>query len=350
MSCLTTHPRVFIILLAGLPLLSACSGCAKPADNKAADNAVDAASPTSATPASSASATLDSSDAAAAAAGGIEPAGRHGGHRGGVSAAFFQSARTIEPAPAADVKKKIDDAEALDAPASDNAAKDAAKDLHTELIAGIKAGKIETAKLEPKYAALEKIATAEHDKEIAALNGLHGALDVTQRKAVVASVRAKQAKRDELLARMKGGPGAGAGDAGGRPNMSKMRIDRLTRGLELDADQQKKVDALAPKEDVKTADVGADMKKRTETLLTAFEKDGFDAKKADAFDGKKSRAALEEETKLLTQILPILKPDQRDKLAGKMERGPTGPSPHLPKRGGMGHRPLLEPEDDDFGP
>ena len=339
MSRSTTLRLVLLALLAGVPLASGCSGCDKPADN-----AVDAASAASATPASSSA----SAAATAAELGG----GRRGGHRG-VSAAFFQSARTLEPAPAAEVKKKIDDAEALDAPPADNAAKEAAKELHTELIAGIKAGKIESAKLEPKYVALEKIATAEHDKEVAALNGLHAALDTAQRKAVVTSVRAKQAKRDERLLRMKGGMlDAGGADAG-RSNMGKMRIDRLTRGLELDAEQQKKVDAVVPpngRDDAKTADLQADMKKRTETLLTAFEEDGFDAKKADSFDVKKSRAALEDETKLLTQILPILKPEQREKLAAKMERGPTGPSPHLPKRGGMGHRPLLEPEDDDFGP
>ncbi|CAN5921575.1 hypothetical protein BH11MYX4_BH11MYX4_37630 [soil metagenome] len=338
----TTLPLVVIALLAGLPLASGCSGCDKPADTT-----VDAAPAISATPASS-SATVVAGDAGAAEGGvanGDEPA-RRGGRRG-VSAAFFQSARTLEPVLPADLKKKIDDAEALAAPPNDTAAKDAARELHAELVAGIKAGKIDTAKLDPKYLALEKIATADHDKEIASLDALYAALDATQRKAVVASVRAKQAKRDERMGKMmeaRGGPD------GGRPNMGKIRIDRLTRGLELDADQQKKVDALAPKEDAKGPDVQADMKKRTETLLTAFERDGFDAKKSDAFDVKKNRAALEEETKLLMQILPILKPEQREKMAAKMERGPVGPSPHLPKRGGMGHRPLLEPEDDDFGP
>lgn len=341
MSRSITLPLVLLALLTSAPL----AGCGKPADI-----AVEVTPATSVAPAAS-SATVVAADASAPEGGATaeEPGGRRGVRRG-VSAAFFQSARTIEPAPAAEVKKKIDDAEALDPPPADNAAKDAAKELHTELLAGIKAGKIENAKLEPRYAAIEKIASAEHDKEIAALNGLYAALDATQRKAVVASVRAKQAKRDERLFKMKGGMLDGGGPDGGRPNMGKVRIDRLTRGLELDADQQKKVDALVPKDDAKTADMHADMKKRTETLLTAFEKDGFDAKKADAFDAKKGRAALEQETKLLTQILPILKPEQREKLATAMERGPGGLSPHLPKRGGMGHRPLLEPEDDDFGP
>jgi len=341
----TTLPLVLIALLAGVPLASGCSGCDKPADH-----AVDAAPVMSATPASSSAALVGGE--AGAPEGGIANAdepGRRGGRRG-VAAAFFQSARTLEPLLPAELTKKIDDAEALAAPANDTAARDAAKDLHGELVAGIKAGKIDTAKLDPKYAALEQIASAEHDKEIASLNALYTALDAAQRKAVVASVRAKQAKRDERMAKMKEARGDAGAPDGGHPSMGKIRIDRLTRGLELDADQQKKIDALAPKDDAKGPDLQGDMKKRTEALLTAFEKDGFDAKKADAFDMKKNRAALEEETKLLAQLLPILKPEQREKLAAKMERGPVGPSPHLPKRGGMGHRPLLEPEDDDFGP
>jgi Spy/CpxP family protein refolding chaperone len=45
---------------------------------------------------------------------------------------------------------------------------------------------------------------------------------------------------------------------------------------------------------------------------------------------------MERETKLLVQLLPILKPEQREKLAAKMEKGP---SPHG-RRGGPGHRGL----------
>jgi hypothetical protein len=86
------------------------------------------------------------------------------------------------------------------------------------------------------------------------------------------------------------------------------------------------------------------MKKKMEALLTAFEKDGFDAKKVDPFDAKKARAPMEIEMKLLGQLVPILKPEQRDKLAAKVEKGP---SPHG-KRGGMGGRPppILEQDED----
>jgi hypothetical protein len=86
------------------------------------------------------------------------------------------------------------------------------------------------------------------------------------------------------------------------------------------------------------------MKKKMDALLTAFEKDGFDAKKVDVFDAKKARAPMDQELKLLGQLVPVLKPEQREKLAGKVEKGP---SPHG-KRGGMGGRPppILEQEED----
>jgi GTPase involved in cell partitioning and DNA repair len=118
------------------------------------------------------------------------------------------------------------------------------------------------------------------------------------------------------------------------------------RGIELDAEQQKKVDALAPKDDGKGGKPDmTEMKKRVEALLGAFEKDPFDAKKVDAFDVKKMRAPMEEETKLLGQLLPILKPEQRERLAEKMEKGP---SPHG-RRGGFGHRPLMLEEEEHEG-
>jgi Spy/CpxP family protein refolding chaperone len=329
---------VFIALLAGASIASGCSGC-----DKQGDSAVDAAPATSATPASS-SAAVVASDATAP-EGGTEEGGRRGAHRG-PSGMLFSAARSLGLP--ADQQKKIDDADKIVPPHGDPAAKDAAKELHTELIAGIKAGKIDTAKLEPKYAALDKIASAEHDKEAESLNALYAALDGTQRKAVVSSVRATQAKREERMFRKEKEHGDGGAHDGGKAAGGKRNVERLTRGLDLDAEQQKKVDALAPKEEPKGGPFDyAEMKKRTEALLAAFEKDGFDAKKVEAFDAKKHRGALEEETKLLSQLLPILKPEQREKLAAKMEKGP---SPHGGKRPGMGHRPLTEPEEDDFAP
>jgi Spy/CpxP family protein refolding chaperone len=332
---------VFLSLLAGASFASGCSGCDKPADN-----AVDAAPSTSATPASSAVAVA--SDAAAPEGGTADEPGRRGGRRGSGSM-LFHAARGLGLT--GDTLKKVEDAEKLAAPTPDNAAKDATKELHGELIAGIKAGKIDSAKLEPKYVALERLSIADHDKEVASLNALYTALDATQRKAVVASVRATQAKREDRMVRKDRDRGDAGAPDGGRTHAGKRSLDHMMRGIELDAEQQKKVDALAPKEDLKgRAFDPAEMKKRLDTLLDAFEKDGFDAKKVDSFDAKKTRTALEEETKLVSQLLPILKPEQREKLAAKMEKGP---SPHGPKRSGFGHRPAgpgAEPDDDDSTP
>jgi Spy/CpxP family protein refolding chaperone len=233
----------------------------------------------------------------------------------------------------------------------------ASKELHAELITGIKAGKLDAAKLEQRYAAMDKLSAAAHDKELAALDALYAALDPAQRKAAVASARATQVARDAKWARRmhKGalvGPDAGVVDAGGHggglggPGRSARRaMDHLTRGIVLDEEQQKKVDALTAKEDAVQADPDReDMKKRVEALLVAFEKDGFEAKKVDPFDGKKARGPMDQETKLFTQLLPILKPAQREQLAAKMEKMGKGASPH--GRRGMGGGGRLESGDD----
>jgi Spy/CpxP family protein refolding chaperone len=312
----------------------------KPAETTAVDAApaIDAA----AAPLAVADASADASADATAANG--EHEGRRGGAHGGPAAMFFQAAHALDLKD--DQKAKVEAAEksahaGMD-DASREAMKTAAKDIHTELVLGIKAGKIDNAKLEPKYAALEKIAAAGHAKEAEALGALHAALDATQRKAVTANVRAKQTAREAKMAHREGRDG-GAADGGAAHNMSKRMLGGLTRGLELDAEQEKKVDAIVAKDDGKGRPDQAEMKKNMEGLLTAFEKDTFDAKKLDAFDAKKVRGPMEQETKLLAQLLPILKPEQREKLATKMEKGP---SPHG-KRGGFGNPPILEQQEEE---
>jgi hypothetical protein len=52
---------------------------------------------------------------------------------------------------------------------------------------------------------------------------------------------------------------------------------------------------------------------------------------------------MEHEAKLLAQLVPILKSEQREKLAAKMEKGP---SPHG-RHPGFGNRPRVEQESDD---
>jgi Spy/CpxP family protein refolding chaperone len=326
-------------------------------DNKPEETVDAARAAVSAAPAVSSAAADASADAGAA------TDGRPRGERRGPNAVFFEAARALDLKP--EQKGKIEAAErslrhgggeakgdAGDPKDAKDAMKEASKELHAELLAAVKAGKIDAAKLEPRYAALERAMSAEHDKQAAALTALHDALDATQRKTVIVSVRAKILDREEKMAAHAKGHAGDAGDAGadaGKPHAGKRAVDHLLRGLELDADQQKRVDALTPKDEGKgmRPDM-AELNKHMEALLVAFEKDAFDAKKVDAFDAKRFRGPMEEETKLLGQLLPILKPEQREKLAAKMEKGP---SPHGRHGGGGGDRvPALDEEEHEGDP
>jgi Spy/CpxP family protein refolding chaperone len=197
------------------------------------------------------------------------------------------------------------------------------KELHTSLIAEVKAGKIDTAKLSASYDAIDKAVADRHDKEIEVLNGLYAALDPAQRKALVAAVKAKQAAREAHMAeREKKGEG----------DWSKRRLEHLTKELDLDAAEQKSVGALLEKGDKPMAAAMAthreEAKKRMDAVLTAFEGEGFDAKKIElAGPGKKLRERLEHHVQFLSQLLPLLKPEQREKLAASMEKHTAVRSP-----------------------
>ncbi|MBX3187710.1 MAG: hypothetical protein KF819_11870 [Labilithrix sp.] len=328
------------LLLAALIGSSALLACKdKPADATAS------AAPT--TPSATASATPKAADSAAEGSKGEgadkgekgERGDRHRGRWGGPGAILFRAAKGAELKD--DQKAKVEAAEKTAKTGAEAAVKDATKEavkgLHDDLVAGIKAGKIDAAKLEPRYAALEKGAKAELEKDAEALNALHAALEPAQRKAAVASIRTKEAARDQRIADRKGKEAPAAKEGEGKERRrGKSHVDRLVGDLELDAEQQKKVEALQPKDDAHAAR-RADMKKQNDALLTAFEKDTFDAKKLEPFDGKKARAPLEEQAKLLSALLPILKPEQREKLAAKMEKGP---SPH-------GRRAAIDHDRDD---
>ena len=194
------------------------------------------------------------------------------------------------------------------------------KELHEAILAGVKAGNLDPAKLEPQFAAMEKAAAANHEKEAEKLNALHKALDAAQRKELVAAVRKKQAERADHPMKPKDAPAEKDAD------IAKRKLERLTKELELDAAQQKKVEPLLTKDaPMPPAAMDAErdaMKKRTDALLTAFEGDAFDAKKLEApAMHKKMREHMTARLAVLAKILPILKLEQREKLAASMEKG-----------------------------
>jgi hypothetical protein len=84
-----------------------------------------------------------------------------------------------------------------------------------------------------------------------------------------------------------------------------------------------------------------DHKKRSDALLTAFAGDTFDGKKADLtlLPGKTAHEPLDHMVAFFTQLLPILRPDQRDRLAGMLDRpfgGGWGPRAAMGSPMGMG--------------
>lgn len=194
------------------------------------------------------------------------------------------------------------------------------KEMQTLIAAGIRAGKLDTEKLTAMQTELDKSMQARREKDTSAIQRLHAALDPPQRKALAASVRKKQAERAAKLAERMADAGPPKAD-----EFRKRRVERLTKELDLDADQQKKVEALVAKPAPKgaAAEDGREMmKKRQEAILTAFEADVLDAKKLEeGAPVRKMADGMSEHLQFLNGLLPILKPEQREKLAANMEKG-----------------------------
>lgn len=280
-----------------------------------------------------------------------EPARRPA--RAGLSGVMFAAARDLTLP--ADTKAALDQLdEGLGGPPAEP---DARKALEAAMIEGVKAGKVELAKLEPPLALLDKAAAAHKDAEIKALDALYKALDATQRKALVEAVKKRQAERAARFEqRGKPAPDDKARDE----QRAKRRLDRLAQELGLDAEQQKKVEPILAKHDPGREGFGPggareEMQKRVDALLAAFEKDGFSAAKLDfGADAKRHRESAKKRVEYLNALLGVIKAEQRDELAATVEarpRGGRGPGRRGPRPGAggpMGPPPGADaPEDDD---
>jgi hypothetical protein len=116
---------------------------------------------------------------------------------------------------------------------------------------------------------------------------------------------------------------------GGTPDWGKRRLDRLTAELTLDDAQKKSVAALIAKEPMTSAAVQARrdaMQKRVDALLAEFVKDPFSAKKVDLSSSAKTpHDGEEQQASFINGLLPLLHPDQREKLAVRTERSSNRP-------------------------
>jgi hypothetical protein len=200
-------------------------------------------------------------------------------------------------------------------------------EFQADLVAGIRAGKLDADALEADYAAIDKVLLARQDKQAEAIGALHEALDAVGRGAVLTVARARLEAmfraRPDLL-------DAGVPEAGAQPAWVKHRIHRVRAELGLDDAEEAKVAPLVLKAGVSPAAAEATrdiVRKHAEELLDAFEKDALDPTKLDlsTTGGKASpHAALERETKLVGLLLPLITPEQREKLATLRQRRPVG--------------------------
>jgi hypothetical protein len=264
------------------------------------------------------------------------------GRHGGIAAGLFRAAADLPTLTDAQ-KDSLNGIEAT-LKTDDQGVRTAMKAFRADLLAGVKAGKIDATKMTADDAVVDKAIADHQDKEATALDSLYKLLDAGQRTAAVAAVRAKQAERETRMANwMKESDG-------GAPDWSKRRLDKLTADLTLDAGQQKQVAAILTKAADPPNGAGMqgrwdDHKKRIEALLTSFASASFDAKKADLqiLPGKTPHDPADHMAAFFTQLLPILHPDQRDKLAASMDRpfgAHEGPPGMMGQVQGMPHHPM----------
>ncbi len=261
----------------------------------------------------------------------------HGKEPGGPAGTMFRATRelTLTEEQKAKIEALETQLEGADVPADDF------KELQTDVVAGIRAGKLDKTKVQADFALIDKTMAAHEAKEAAAVSGLYTALDESQRKALVASIRAREAARDAQFA-------AHAEFDAGAVDWTKRRLDRLTAQLGLDPAQQKTVGALLVKGDSMGPAAmhvqREEGKKRMDGVLTAFEGDHFDPAKVDlgGLPGKTAHEGLEKDTTFLSQLLPVLTPEQREKLAAQREH--TGMRHHGDMDEGRPHGLGLPPE------
>jgi Spy/CpxP family protein refolding chaperone len=220
------------------------------------------------------------------------------------------------------------------------------RQMQAELAAGVKGGKVDLAKLNEGQSAVERVTKARQAREAEALTKIQRVLTPAQRQNIASSIRTAEEKtasriekHDKHEKRDGGRAEAGRNDAGA-PNWARLRLESYVRDLGLDAGQQKSVDALLAKET--SLSPRAESKAQRDAMLSAFEKDGFDALAFRTDDVQPRMAAFLDLASFLAQVVPTLRPEQRDKLATKFEKGPE-PTEHNRRRG---PRDYKEQDDD----
>ena len=196
-------------------------------------------------------------------------------------------------------------------------------DLKTDLAAAIRAGAIDAARMKRHEQTISSAIRAHRVKKVDALDELHAMLDGPARGAVVSAVRARLADRED------GEPPSILGARGTGPtgpvDSLKHRLDLLKGELSLDAEQHKRIAGLPMIKDEERAlqkieGFRDQRRKRAEALLGAFPTDAFDAKAVVAPTSQKAPGQVTKQgVAFVSRLLAILKPEQREELASKID-------------------------------
>ena len=110
------------------------------------------------------------------------------------------------------------------------------------------------------------------------------------------------------------------GRGGGPQDMAKRKLDRMTSDLGLDAAQQQQVAKWLSEQSGSMRPMYEERRKRRDALFNAFESSTFNATAlAPPNLGAEMRTHLDQHVAFLSKLVPILRTDQREKLASMIE-------------------------------
>ena len=111
--------------------------------------------------------------------------------------------------------------------------------------------------------------------------------------------------------------------------MAKRKLDRMTSDLALDADQRQQVAKWLSEQSGSMRPMYEERRKRRDALFSAFESSTFNATAlAPPNLGAEVRTHIDQHVAFLSKLLPILRPDQREKLASMIETRRMGGGDH----------------------
>lgn len=184
--------------------------------------------------------------------------------------------------------------------------------LQADLAAQVRTGTIDPIEVQADETLLSDAVQARITQEINSLDGLHATLDASERASAAAEVRSGRGH-----AEMQTNPGAAT--------LLAERLDRLSCALGLDHDQRQRISALMSEQPSPGPAFRAELEQRFDQVLNTFWNENFNARAAMQMAAPSPAAMVHERlrdaTAFLTQLMAILRPDQRETLADTIEKG-----------------------------